>query len=160
MTQLAARAQELIRQLDLLPHPEGGYFKETYRSETMLDGTERQLMTSIFFLVTGTDVSRFHRISSDECWYFHEGNTLAVHTLDKAGHHTFHLGTDLEKGELPFYLVKGKTIFGSCLSGEEGYALVSCAVAPGFDFRDFELFGYDELIGDFPEHEGIVRKLT
>lgn len=160
MTKLPERTQVLIDRLGLMPHPEGGYFRETYRSGVLLDGTQRQLMTSIYFLITGTDVSHFHRITSDECWYFHEGNALTVHTLSISGHQEFRLGTGLDNGELPFYLVKGNTIFGSCLSDDGGYALVSCAVAPGFDFRDFELFSYDELVALYPEHEAIIRKLT
>jgi len=160
MTQLPEKARLLIDKLQLTPHPEGGYFKETYRSEIALEGGERQLMTSIFFLLTGADVSHFHRIKSDECWYFHEGSTLTVHTLDDSGHHEFQLGNDLANGDLPFYLVKANTIFGSSVSSGEGYALVSCAVAPGFDFADFELFSYDQLIGDYPQQEEIIRKLT
>ena len=80
--------------------------------------------------------------------------------MGTAGHTAFRLGTDIERGELPYFLVEGNTVFGSCLTGDEGYALVSCAVAPGFDFRDFELFSYEDLIAGYPEHEAIIRKLT
>lgn len=160
MSQLSERAQQLIEQLELLPHPEGGFYRETYRSEAAVPGKDRQLLTSIYFLVTGSNVSRFHRIQSDECWYFHEGSGLTVHVLDENGHTAHHLGTNLDKGELPFCVVKAKAIFGSALTDGEGYALVSCAVAPGFDFRDFELFSYEDLVGQFPAHEAIIRKLT
>jgi uncharacterized protein len=152
--------QQIIDQLGLLPHPEGGYYKETYRSEQAIPGAERQLMTSIYFLLTGTNVSRFHRIVSDECWYFHTGTPIIVHTLDENGHTEFILGNDVANGQRPYYLVKGGTIFGSSVLGDEGYALVSCAVAPGFDFRDFELFTADDLLRQFPECKGIIRKLT
>ncbi len=157
---LPERAQQLIARLELLPHPEGGFYKETYRSGDAIPGKDRQLLTSIYFLVTGSNMSRFHRIQSDECWYFHEGNGLTVHVLDENGHSEHRLGTNLEKGERPFYVVKAGAIFGSALTDGEGYALVSCAVAPGFDFRDFELFTYDELVVQFPEEAAIIRKLT
>jgi uncharacterized protein len=158
--ELPKRALELIEKLELLPHPEGGFYKETYRSPHEIDGTERQLMTSIYFLLTGNNCSRFHRITSDEAWYFHEGNTLLVHTLDDNGHCVTHLGLDIEAGDQPFYLVKGGTIFGSSVLNNEGYALVSCAVAPGFDFNDFELFDREYLLESFPNHKEIVEKLS
>ena len=157
---LPIRAVQLIEQFDLQAHPEGGYYKETYRSAQSLQGKDRQLMTSILFLLTGSDVSHFHRIQSDECWYFHEGAPLVVHTLDADGHHELLLGTNIEAGQQPFHLVPANTIFGSAILGDEGYVLVSCAVAPGFDFSEFELFGYEELLKDFPQHEAIIQKLT
>ncbi len=153
-------AQLLIEKLGLLPHPEGGFYRETYRSEHQLEQQDRSLMTSIYFLLTDTNISRFHRITADECWYFHAGTPIIVHTLDEKGHHEFILGNDVSKGQLPYYLVKGGTIFGSSVLGDDGYALVSCAVAPGFDFRDFELFDTETLLRQFPQHEAIIRKMT
>lgn len=160
MMELPKRAQELIDQLGLLPHPEGGFYKETYRSETTIQGSERQLMTSIFFLLTGENYSRFHRITSDETWYFHEGNTLLVHTIESEKHTAHHLGSANEAGEQPFLVVKGGTIFGSEVKDREGYALVSCAVAPGFDFADFELFTTQDLLPLYPQHKEIILKMT
>lgn len=160
MMELPKRAQELIDQLGLHPHPEGGFYKETYRSETTIQGSERQIMTSIYFLLTGENYSRFHRITSDETWYFHEGNTLLVHTIEGETHTAHHLGLANEAGEQPFLLVKGGTIFGSEVLGREGYALVSCAVAPGFDFADFELFTAKDLLPIYPQHKEIILKMT
>ncbi len=155
------RVKELIDILELQPHPEGGFYKETYRSDQVLDN-DRNLMTSIYFLITGRNMSRLHRIKSDELWYFHEGSTLSIHTLDHNGYRCIKLGRDINSNEQPFALVQGNTIFGSNLENEseESYALVSCGVAPGFDFRDFELFTADDLLKDYPEHEEIIRKLT
>jgi predicted cupin superfamily sugar epimerase len=158
--ELPKRAQELIDQLDLLPHPEGGFYRETYRSEATLNGTERQLMTSIYFLLTGQNFSRFHRITSDETWYFHEGSTLLVHTIDGDTHTAHHLGLANEAGNQPFLIVKGGTIFGSEVKDREGYALVSCAVAPGFDFADFELFTASDLLPRYPQLQEIILKMT
>lgn len=154
------RIQELISTLQLEAHPEGGFFKETYRSSISLGTPNRQLMTSIYFLLTGDNCSRFHRIKSDETWYFHEGSSLLVHELIDGDYRVTKLGLDLSNGEQPFTVVKAGSIFGSSVMNEEGYALVSCAVAPGFDFEDFELFDATTLLTSFPEHEAIIRQLT
>jgi predicted cupin superfamily sugar epimerase len=153
-------AQELVQSLGLLPHPEGGFYKETYRSEVALDGIDRQLLTSIYFLLTSANVSKFHRIKSDELWYFHAGSPLIVHTLNERGHQQHHLGLDLSKGQQPFLWIPKDTIFGSTVLENDGFSLVSCAVAPGFDFRDFELFERSELLRAYPEHKEIVERLS
>ncbi|MNK22465.1 hypothetical protein D3C87_407420 [compost metagenome] len=153
------RAQEIIEKFDLKSHPEGGFYSETYRSSESIPGKERNLLTSIYFLITGNSVSRFHRIQSDECWYFHEGSPLLVHSISPTGEYTVtELG--LNEQEVPFHVVPAQSIFGSHLKSDEGYAFVSCAVAPGFDFRDFELFSSEELLKNYPDHQTIIRKLT
>jgi len=154
------RIHQLIQQLHLQPHPEGGWYAETYRSEQTLNDGKRNLLTSIYFLLTSENVSRFHRIKSDELWYFHEGSAVSVHTLDENGHTIHQLGTNFEKGEQPYLLVKAHTIFGSSLDTPNSYALVSCVVAPGFDFADFELFSKEHLVADFSNCEWIIDKLT
>ncbi len=156
---MEAEAQKWIEKLNLLPHPEGGYYKETYRSEQTVGN--RSLMTAIYFLITSRNISRFHRIKSDEMWYFHAGSPLSVHTLTKEdGHQVYKVGLDVSKGETPQLLVPANTIFGSSLDSDDAYALVSCTVAPGFDFADFELFTTEELLCLYPEHEEIIRKMS
>lgn len=150
--------QQLIKKFNLLPHPEGGWYTETYRSKENVG--DRSLLTSIYFLLTSDNVSRFHRIKSDELWYFHQGSAVTVHTLDENGHTAHQLGNDIENGEQPYLLVKANTIFGSSLDTPESYALVSCAVAPGFDFRDFELFTNEALLSEYPNHFEIIERLT
>lgn len=157
------RIKFLVDYLQLSPHPEGGFYKETYRSNQALEtpSGERNLLTSIFFLLTSENVSRFHRIKSDELWYFHEGSNLTVHLLDESGYQKLSLGNQFQENESqPFGLVKAETIFGSTVDAPDSYALVSCAVAPGFDFRDLELFKSEELLSLFPAHEEIIRRLT
>lgn len=150
----------LIKELNLQPHPEGGWYAEMYRSEQTVNGGIRNLVTSIYFLLTSENVSRFHRIKSDELWYFHQGSTVSVHTLDENGHTVHKLGNDFSNGEQPYLLVKANTIFGSSLDIPDSFALVSCAVAPGFDFKDFELFTKEELIASYPMHSEIIERLT
>ncbi|TXE14253.1 cupin domain-containing protein [Algoriphagus aquimarinus] len=157
------RIDYLVKSLHLLPHPEGGFYRETYRSSETLN-TEygsRNLATSIYFLLTSADVSRFHRIKSDELWFFHEGSALTIHLLNDTGHQELRLGLPYENEEqLPYQLVKANTIFGSTIDSQDSYALVSCVVSPGFDFNDFELFDKETLAKKYPEAIQIISRLT
>jgi hypothetical protein len=157
------RTKFLVEHLQLLPHPEGGFYKESYRAGEAIEtpSGERNLLTSIFFLLTSDSVSRFHRIKSDELWFFHEGNSLTVHLLNEHGYDRLQLGNVTSQDDCqPFGLVKADTIFGSTVDESDGYALVSCAVAPGFDFKDFELLSGDELLLDYPDQADIIKRLT
>lgn len=157
-----AHIQELVEKLDMKGHPEGGFYTETYRSVKTLGTSngERNLATSIFFLLRSEDVSHFHRIKSDELWFWHEGSPLSIHLLGEKGHEILKLGPVDHSGTFPQHLVKANTIFGSSVDEPDSYALVSCVVAPGFDFRDFELFKTEDLLPLYPESEEIIRKLT
>jgi len=152
--------QAIIEHLDLLPHPEGGFYKEVYRSEEQINDKNRDLLTSIYFLLTSENVSKFHRIKSDEIWYFHAGSPLHVHTLTERGHQIHVVGNELLLHQQPQFTVSKNTIFGSTVSQEDAYSLVSCAVAPGFDFSDFELFDFDTLKALFPAEQEIISRLT
>lgn len=156
------RIAELIELLNLQEHPEGGFYAETYRSpeKLPLKSGERNLTTSIYFLLRSEDVSRFHRIKSDELWFWHEGSPLSVHYLTSAGHRILKLGPIFNGECRPQLLVPRNTIFGSSVEDPNSYALVSCVVTPGFDFRDFELFTREDLINGYPGHSDIIQKLT
>ncbi|MGM0944115.1 MAG: cupin domain-containing protein [Bacteroidota bacterium] len=156
------RIAHLVEELKMKPHPEGGFYAETYRSEetVMTPNGERSLMTVIYFLLRSEDVSHFHRIQSDEHWFWHEGSTLTVHLLSEKGHQRLPLGPIGGKQCLPQQLVPAKVIFGSTVDAADSYALVSCAVAPGFDFRDFELLERKDLLAQFPENEDIIFQLS
>jgi len=156
-----SRIQQLIQDYQLKSHPEGGYYAEVYRSPAEIDtaaGT-RNLITSIYFLLTSKDISRFHVIKSDELWFHHEGSDLSVHVLDETGYQILRLGKDHPEARAQQLVPAGK-IFGSTVDSEDTYALVSCVVAPGFDFKDFRLFGKKELLLDFPHHTVIIERLT
>ncbi len=152
--------ENLINKLNLVAHPEGGYYSETYRSEEIIPGHNRNLMTSIYFLLTSDNVSRFHKIKGDELWFFHAGSPLVVHTLDKRGYTQTLVGNNLTKGETPYFMVPKNTIFGSSVLENDSYSLVSCVVAPGFDFRDFELLDSVDLVKQFPREYEIISKMT
>lgn len=155
------RIQELFTKFNLQAHPEGGFYSETYRSDQLTASQDRNLVTCIYFLLTSENVSNFHRIKSDEMWFFHEGSSLTVHTLDPQNGHLQHaVGNEIQKGQTPQLVVPKNTIFGSSVTDENSYSFVSCVVAPGFDFNDFELFTRDALLEEYPESESIIRQLT
>lgn len=144
-------------------HPEGGYFKEVYRSVNKFIpneiGEERNYSTSILFLLHRGDVSHFHRIKSDEVWYYHAGAACLIHVIDEKGKFATHvLGPNFKNGETLQLVVPAGHIFAS--ESSDNYSLVGCMVSPGFDFKDFQLFTTNTLLNRFPEHEQIVRKFT
>lgn len=156
-------ANYFIEKLGLEQHPEGGYYKSTFSSEEEIDafGTARKLFTNIYFLLKSGDVSHFHRLKSDEVWYYHGGSSLTVHVIDEFGNYQeMKLGLDIENGAQPQVIVPKNSVFGSSVVEEESFSLVGCMVSPGFDFQDFELFTQSELISIYPQHAQIIKKLA
>lgn len=156
-------AQEYIEQLQLTAHPEGGYYKETYRSssEIQADGFDanRSVATSIYFLLRDTEKSHLHRIKSDEQWYFHAGDVLEIIILHKGELTIQLLGLSIEKGESIHITVPAGAWFGSRVKNQKGFALVSCVVAPGFDFGDFELAAYKKISQEFPAYDSLLKEM-
>ncbi|AUM94632.1 TPA: cupin domain-containing protein [Clostridium botulinum] len=161
-------ANYFIEKLDMTAHPEGGYYKESFISaENITDSDltttfedKRILWTSIYFLLRNGEVSNFHRLKSDEMWYYHSGSPLTIYMITPEGELiTEQLGLDIEKGEKPQVLVPKNYIFGSAMNNK-GYALVGCMVSPGFEFRDFELFERDTLLNLYPKYKETIEKLT
>ena len=153
-----------IEKLELARHPEGGYFRETYRSDEVVSaaglparfGAPRAFSTAIYFLLPGNECSAFHRIKSDELWHFYAGSGLTIHIIEPNGTYT-HLGLD---GEHFQALVRADWWFGATVDDPQSFSLVGCTVAPGFDFADFELAGRDAIIELFPQHRAIIERLT
>jgi predicted cupin superfamily sugar epimerase len=156
-------AKEIIEQLQLLPHPEGGYYRETYRSEeemTTSGGDRRKVCTAIYYLLEGPDKSHFHRIRSDELWFFHAGEPLEILEIREGQLKTITLGRSLLGEEMPFAVIPGNTWFAAHIKSSSAYSLVSCVVAPGFDFADFELAERATLIREYPLLERIITDFT
>ncbi|MFO8070113.1 MAG: cupin domain-containing protein [Alkalibacterium sp.] len=156
-------AEQWIRELQLEPHPEGGYFKQTDLSDQTYTNTKEgrplPLYTNIYFLLTAANPSHFHRLISDELWFYHAGQPLTVHALTPEGsYQETTLSLETHEDHRLHHTVPAGTIFGSTVA--EGYALVSCTVVPGFDFADFQLFTKNELLKKHPEHESIINKLA
>jgi predicted cupin superfamily sugar epimerase len=162
-------AEYWIKHLELVPHPEGGCFKETYRSQEIIKqknlpdryASDRVCSTAIYFLLKGHQVSKFHRLQSDEIWFYHAGNSLTLYVIDTEGTlHTTLLGTDVDNGEQPQVLIRHGAWFGAKVNQENSYTLLSCTVAPGFDFQDFELATQEQLMTVYPQHKEVIELLT
>lgn len=156
-------SRELIHHLQLLPHPEGGFYRQTYKSEETTinrNGNERSVCTSIYYLLEGDEKSHFHRIQSDELWFFHLGQPLEIYYLIDGEVKTVVLGSAIQQGEVLSFKVPANTWFAAKLKQSNGFALVSCTVAPGFDFADFELAKRNELMTDFPALKTTIAEFT
>ena len=156
-------SKKIIELLHLLPHPEGGYYKETYRSDTHTQnaaGKPRNLTTAIYYLLENNDKSCFHRIQSDEMWFFHQGSAIEIVTIQNEQLITYILGDDISNGEALQVLVPANTWFAARIKSKTGFSLVSCTVAPGFDFEDFELASRTKLTLEFPHLKQIIEQFT
>ncbi|MGN0026679.1 cupin domain-containing protein [uncultured Clostridium sp.] len=152
-------AEYYINNLNMEKHIEGGYFKESFVSQDEVN-KDKKLWSSIYFLLETGEVSNFHRLKSDELWYYHDGEALTIYMITPEGELiTKKLGKNIEKGEAPQVLVEKGCIFGSAMNND-GYALVGCMVAPAFQYDEFELFKRDDLLELYPNHKDIIIKLT
>jgi predicted cupin superfamily sugar epimerase len=157
-----------IDHLKLQQHPEGGFYKETYRSKGSVKqdclpnefSGERNFSTSIYFLLRSSDRSCFHRIKSDELWHYHAGSSLTLFLLSEDGLSRFLLGSNVEKNESLQIAIPANTWFGALVNEPESYVLSGCTVSPGFDFADFEIADRNQLLRQFPGHQAIIQTLT
>lgn len=160
---------KIVRKMNLTPHPEGGYYKEIYRSTRLISENElsphfsgpRSFCTSIYFLLTSANFSAFHRIKQDEIWHFYAGFPLTVHVIYPDGNYVAHrVGMQLNSNIEPQLVVPAGCWFASSVEDTDSYAFVGCTVAPGFDFEDFELANRADLIAIYPQHAEIIARLT
>lgn len=158
-------AQDWIMQLELQPHPEGGYYREMYRSADSISQSalpsqftgDRSFATHIFFLLSQGNISAFHRIRSDEMWHHYDGEGLELLVLYQEKMQTIRLGKDWQAGEQLFYAVPAGAWFAARCIGQ--YALMGCTVAPGFDFVDFELAEYAVLAPQYPQYAAVLKPM-
>ena len=152
-------AEEIIATLGLTPHPEGGFYRETYRAAGRFG--RHHFATAIYFLLPRGYKSALHRIKSDEVWHHYLGGPLHVAEITPQGlvKDTL-IGSDLAAGERPQYVVEAGHWFGSYPDGSSDFALVGCTVSPGFEFSDFEMGRRDELLRAFPHARDLIIKLT
>jgi predicted cupin superfamily sugar epimerase len=159
-------AAEVIEQLELAPHPEGGFFAETFRAEILpapLPGRgARSASTAIYFLLRSKDFSALHVVQSDEVWHHYLGDALELHGFDQADRHRrVVLGPELGAGQRPQHVVlAGELQAARVLPGPHGFALCGCTVAPGFDFADFRMPPRAELLARLPAQRELVLALT
>ena len=162
------RINQLINEFGLQPHPEGGWYKQIYKSKELIAtnalperfGGKRSLGTAIYFLLEQGSFSAFHRIKSDECWHFYDGGPLLIYIIHHDGElKIVSLGKNFEKGESYQYVVPANCWFASRPAFESEYSFVGCTVSPGFEFEDMELANANELIKVYPQHTAIIKEL-
>lgn len=137
---------ELIKLHNLLPHPEGGFFKETFRSE---------FSTGIFYLLGKGQKSSFHRIKSDEMWHFYDGDSISIVEITNTG---MIKETILDKNNVQ-YVVPANVWFGAYLPDGSQFAFTGCTVAPAFHFSDFEMGNKEKMLKEFPHAKNMIEKL-
>lgn len=156
---MKATIEEIVKHYNLEPHPEGGFFAETYRSSQTYQTAagERSASTAIMFLITKDSISHFHRLTSDEGWHFYGGSPLKLLELTPHGDlNEIVIGSDFKAGQKLQHIVPAGNWFASTSFGD--YSLVGCTVSPGFDFSDFEMAKKEKLIKEFPQHQNILEK--
>jgi uncharacterized protein len=154
----------IVRILEMQPHPEGGYYRESFRAPLVLSGlphgVPRNASTAIYFLLPAGTFSAFHRVRSDEVWHHYDGDPLALHIISRAGsYERIPLGHNLSAGDRPQVVVPADTWQAAEVPGKN-FSLCGCTVAPGFDFADFELAKRDELVARFPKYAAIIARFT
>ena len=161
-------AEYWIKNLNLQPHPEGGFYRETYRSVENIQvcglpsrfASPRSFSTAIYFLLRSQDISLFHRIKSDELWHFHYGSSLNLYVFQNSNISIFKLGGNLEEGDSLQVVIPANCWFGAKVGSPDTYTLSTCTVAPGFDFKDFEIADQQNLLKEFPEHTQIISEFA
>lgn len=158
-----------IEQLNLGPHPEGGFYRRNYASREWIPGEalperycgDRNFASSIYFLIDSENFSAFHRLQSEESWHFYAGTALMLSIIEPDGTlRQYKLGNDPEKGEALQLWVPHGVWFAAHIEVPDAYSLVGCVVTPGFDFEDFELADRKTLIRIYPQHGGLITRLT
>lgn len=155
----------IIKKLKLKKHPEGGYYSETYRSQISIKknhlpekfGSDRNIKTSIYFLLNGNSFSAFHRLKADEVWHFYSGVPLNIYIIQKSGKLKKII---LGKNHLYQVVIKAEQWFAAEVTEPKFYSLVGCTVSPGFDYRDFEMGEEEKLIKLYPSHKKLIERLT
>lgn len=153
------RIQEIVDYYKMKPHPEGGFYAETYRSTQNFEtpNGKRSASTAIMFLITKDSISHFHRLTSDEGWHFYEGDPLRLLQLNPKGELSeIKMGPNSWQDEKFQHIVPAGDWFASTSYGD--YSLVGCTVSPGFEFQDFEMADKKELKKEFPQHEDILEQ--
>jgi len=163
------KIESLIESLQLQKHPEGGYFREIYRSAEIVKqealgsrySGDRNYSTSIYYLLPGNSISVFHRLKSDETWHFYLGSPVILHCInEEKGYYNIKLGTDFNNHEMPQYTIQHGDWFAAEVFDKNSFSLTGCTVAPGFSFQDFELASQNELSLKFPELKELITRFT
>ncbi|MBE0539575.1 MAG: cupin domain-containing protein [Ignavibacterium sp.] len=161
------KAKYYIQKLQLKKHPEGGYFREIYRAGEIISidapkkNNKRNVSTSIYFLLEGSQISKFHKLKSDELWHFYDGTAVKIYILDQNGKLSeTMIGREIKNGEMFQTAIEKNNWFAAEVIDKKSFSLIGCTVSPGFDFSDFELAKRENLFKNFPEHKDLILKFT
>lgn len=169
LSEIMKNAEYFIKKLDLEKHPEGGYYRRIYQSDEMVNksnlperyDSDRFYSTSIYYLLNGNDVSKFHRLKSDEIWHYYFGSLVIIHIIDNFGNYTLEkLGPNLEEDENFQVIIPKNSYFAAEITEKNSFVIVGCTVSPGFDFEDFELASKKELLKKYPKHHELIEKFS
>ncbi|MEM1244614.1 MAG: cupin domain-containing protein [Pseudomonadota bacterium] len=155
----------LINKLELIPHPEGGYYKQTFISDISVqldDKRTRKINTAIYYLLESDDFSCWHRLKSNEIWHYYSGSSLTIYEINARGElsHIL-LGNPMQhEGALPQHIIWPNTWFAARVNQLNTFSLVGCTVSPGFDFADFTIGSKEEMLAQFPKHEKTICQLS
>jgi len=168
MSRFSDQAEELIDRLSLQPHPEGGWYREIYRSSEIIPAgslpgryqSGHCFATSIYYLLRNYDFSSFHRILSDETWHFYLGSPVKLYILHEGKEETILLGDNPGAGHVFQYTVPHGCWFAAEVSVPESFALLGCTVSPGFEFSDFEMASLSQLQEEYGQYATLIRRMT
>lgn len=157
--------QKIIKRLQLMPHVEGGYYSETYKSDVTIEVTnkkKRSVNTAIYYLLSSGDFSCWHRLKSDEIWHYYCGGSLTIYQIDDDSKLSqIILGNPLtHENAYPQHIVPAGTWFAATVNEPNSFVLIGCTVAPGFDFEDFEIGKRNELLNQYPQHKNVIMQFT
>ena len=156
-----------IKELKLKPHPEGGHYIETYKSQVYSSENEvaqcknrRQCTSLIYYLLNKEECSAFHHLQSDEIWLFHSGASLSLYLIEPSGNLLVEkLGSKVGQGENLQVFVPANTWFAAELNQKNRYSIMNCLVSPGFEWNEFELAEKEQLVREFPKHIALINRL-
>lgn len=159
----------LIKVLNLKKHPEGGYYKEVFRTNEKISkqslpkryNGDRNLYTSIYFLLEGENISSFHKLKTDEIWHFYYGSRIIIYIIENKNLiKKIKLGHNVKSGDNFQVIIKKGHWFAAEVEDKKSYSLAGCTMAPGFEFEDFEMGSKKSLIKTYPKHKEIIERLT
>jgi predicted cupin superfamily sugar epimerase len=162
-------AEDWIGRLELRPHPEGGFFREVYRSSEHIAaahlperfGGSRCFCTAIYYLLRAGEYSAFHTVQQDEVWHHYDGSSLTLHTITPDGEYRRQrIGKANDTNVAPLTVVPRGLLFAASVDDPAGFTLAGCTVAPGFEFADFHMPARAELVARYPQHARLIEQYT
>ncbi|XP_041349735.1 uncharacterized protein LOC121369008 [Gigantopelta aegis] len=166
---MSSRPEQLIAHHNMIPHPQGGYCCELYRSQDTVSqedmsfrySGDRSVSSSFYYLLVNEQVAKLHRLKSPGIWHFYEGSPLIIHEFVPNGDYKMHtLGPDVAKDETFQAVLPRCSWVGACLKDPKSHTLVGCTISPGYELDDFQLANRQDVLEKFPRYQKIIELLT